>query len=723
MGNSFTPYNFIPLSEKAVPIPYASQEALPRHDIDFGLTGRIDYEIRNLTGISIGGDCAKTEKKVPIMERPFCTDGKGNMMIPGGTVRGYCRSHAEILSVSYPEIIGENHYLFRKFIDPCNTVKNEYKQKLNSEGNDYKIPNGVKAGFLYKENENGEDIYRIIPAKPFGKGGNTFFRVHEKDLRRAGVLSDNHYMYSEEIDKYHVNKGDKDALKKYNSMLLKRKNNNYTAYRGEKIRFDYTDRICKLGTGPLQGILLNSAWIEGKTHHYIVSDEKGTESFIVDKKEIIAYDNDYRRNCVQNKDIKNNREFYGLPEEYGLEKAKIFFYKREKSAAGRLIGFGPTPYFRVFYDHSVKDGLPMRQAQTSYDFVSALFGFTNNPVSYKGRLSFSNCGILNPDAETEQVQLYAGSPKGSAFQLYLEQEGRNVRSLKTYNAHNFRLRGYKFYWKRSEPVKDCAGAVKPNTSIAVVRPKDKLQRNNDFKGHIYFENLSEEELGLLLYTLQMDDDVKKAEKETYQIGNGKPYGYGKISICNVRVTQIMAADRYTSLELREKDITSLIPEFKHRYKAALKTQFGIDFDKEESIQEYIALANMEDADDYLNSHAYPYMTLAEYGAREPLPTASDILYKRPSGIESRCRRCIWVAQYHLSKNQEEKLKSQLGEELQVCKIEKWLEKSDIDELSSQYSVIAVPSTTKYDLLREAKSKFETVLIAKKGADNKDCGWQ
>ncbi len=712
MGKSFAPYNFIPFSEKEVPTPYLSGNDLPRFDHPDGeYSGRIDYEVHNWTGISVGGNRPKNPKKDEVYDGTFCTDGNGDFIIPGSTMRGFIRNHVEILSASYPEMIGDQRYLFRKFADSCTKVRDEYKKKLQAtKTSKLRIPDHVRAGFLYKEKVKGQEVYYILPAKAFGKEGNTFFQVHEVDLRKARALPENCYMYREQIEKYNK---EKDSLKIYNGRIEKKKNKDYKAYRGISVTFDYTDRICNIGKGVLKGILLNSAWMNGKTHHYIVSGEKGTSPFSVDKKKILSYQEDYRRNCVQNDEIKKNREFYGLPEKYGLDNAKLFFYKlKDGSATGELVGFGPTPYFRVFYDFPVLKGIPCQKPRKGYDYTQALFGFTRSSDSYKSRLSFTNCVIQDKAVKAHQVKIYAGSPRGTAFQMYLDQEGKRKEDLNTYNYEYFKLRGYKFYWKHSVPIQGNMSNVEPNTSIAVI------PQNNCFRGSIYFENLKKEELGLLLWALGIKEEGKKTGVETWQIGNGKPYGFGKISLENIRIKRIDPVRRYTSLEVEEKDITEQALELKQCYQEYLKKHFGIDFQTEDSLKVYQAYAEQENAEDYLGAHPEPYMTLQEYEKREPLPCAAEIMW----GNFVTKQGCIWIAGYSLFSGQEKRLIKQMPSGMEIDQEKRWLEEKDISPLAEKYAAIALPSGTRATLLEKVKEQFDKVFVAVK-TNGRDSGWK
>jgi hypothetical protein len=83
----------------------------------------------------------------------------------------------------------------------------------------------------------------------------------------------------------------------------------------------------------------------------------------------------------------------------------------------------------------------------------------------------------------------------------------------------FKLRGVKQYWLKNK--EDEGGEIKNFKAASVIKP---FAAGTNFKGKIRFENLSDNELGMLLWSLLL-------EKQSNQnIGKAKPYGYGRIAI-------------------------------------------------------------------------------------------------------------------------------------------------------------------------------------------------
>ena len=80
--------------------------------------------------------------------------------------------------------------------------------------------------------------------------------------------------------------------------------------------------------------------------------------------------------------------------------------------------------------------------------------------------------------------------------------------------------------------------------------------NNKFEFEVYFENLTDEELGVLIYGLELEDDL------LHKIGKGKAFGFGS---CKIEITNI---------EL----------ENKNRYESFYENIFEPDVDKSKYIK-------------------------------------------------------------------------------------------------------------------------------------------
>lgn len=639
--NSFAPYNFIPFTPSVkTPVAYANRENLPAHDVlsEKKLSGRIDYDITALTDIFVGG--ADSDKK------KFFKDGQGRYAIPGSTMRGFFRTHAELLSFSYPDMIDDTVFLYRKFADGSKKLRDEYSSKMKSaESSEYGIPSGVKAGYIYCKKEKEGVCYYIRPVKQFGTLGTTFFKVHENTLRKAGVLS-GRYMYNTELPPFMPSSPERarDEYKdQYIPVLKKIKNDEYKAYRSKKmIKFDYDDgHIFGINNekSPYSGMLLNSSYIDGKTHHYFVSAELETsvDSIRIDDKYIEAYRNDLERNSIQNRNLRDEQGklFYSLNEDDIMvrnndeikQKGKIFFYKINSD--GKLLGFGPTPYFRILYDHSVKEGIPYN-VESGYDYVKAMFGYAGKSESYKSRISFQNAVAHSVVGTDDIYMMMSGTPRGTAVQMYLDQNGKDKTNLSSYNDDVFLLNGYKVYWKRSNPMKYKSDKDYMNAMYEVAKA------GTVFSGSIYYNNLSKEELGLLLLSIQYKDPEKTKRDETYLLGGAKPYGFGKIKLDNIRLYIDDIHKSFININSVENEKNADdIEEYKKDYKVSLKNSYGIDLDETATVKVYKAYIMQDQVDTYVSGYVTGYMDIRKsknkdnvyptYPERHPLDSAEMIL--------------------------------------------------------------------------------------------------
>ena len=719
MDNIFAPYNFIPFSNVKVPVPYKSKEELPGHArvIAGTLTGRIEYEFTARTPISVGGERIKEQNR-----SRFCRDGLGRMMIPGSTVRGLIRSHAEMLSFSYPEMIDDSTYMYRKFAGNSIKLRNEYTNRLKaSQGSDLRLPDGVKAGWLSCDKDKN---YYFTPVREFGKYHTTYFQIHERDLWEANVLKQYQYMYKEKINKFRPRtRNIRNELKDYNNYLKSKVNKTYQPYRGDLVSFDYDGRIRNIGHGTFKGRVLNSAWMNGKTHHYLVSEEKTGTRFEVSKDQILDYERDYDRNKIQNKKLRDQKDFYALPER---GKEKLFFYKRAGNT-GKLLGFGPTPYFRIFYDYPVSTGIPMMEPN-GYDYASAVFGYTGKNKesrldAYKSRVSFSDALYTGDSKDTKDYSVVLSSPKGTAIHIYLDQTGKNKDTLNTYNDRNFELRGYKFYWKKSDILEEVG---KTNVTSHL----ETLPAGSVFKGTVYFENLREDELGLLLLSIRFNNESNDSPRETYMIGGGKPYGFGQIEPGKVHLYLLDQKKRFTELNISEKEASDSIDSFKKNYINTIEKDFGIRLMDQPTLKVYKRYA--EQKGEQIAAQDKAYIDLKGYASYVPLPTAAEVLNKpveqshdfnTTSAISNAGRKgVVWIARYPITPNQEEKLKSGLGIREKYNSIIEWADEDNVRKYADSFGTILLPDSTRDYLLRLAERLYEHVIVSiKKGS--RDDGWR
>ncbi|NFS04092.1 TIGR03986 family CRISPR-associated RAMP protein [Clostridium botulinum] len=675
------PYNFIPFPEKifyrhTILPKYEEKEGkgitiLPKHNVfkkDLK-TGYIDYSINVETPLFISDG----EKESDFFKV------NGEYTIPGSTVRGKVRSNAEVLSCSYPEFI-ENKKLWFRGSFSKDVLKDMYKEDVLPEKTG-QISDNVKAGYLTRKG----DKWFITPAKQVN---NKFFKeIHESKLENQDINMDkdirnNILMYEfidkrsnkslwklignnknekKEINKRIKEKGKKlskeekqelekeiDNLKSDIKRLLK--NNERKAFKQYYYKALYhlkdnnENKITRVSESIKDencGILMNSSRLNCKQNHYLIF-EKDTEKLAKEiSKELIAQYKtsvQYRQKKaeVENFEISNNDKFQN-------EKEKPILYITDKNDEEKIIAFGFTPYLKIPYKKSVLDGIKTKKYNVEetkkgkIDYAKAIFGFTNfnykdskqdNNLeitkSYKGRVSFTNAKPVQECYKQVEKPVYKHlmNPKISSFQLYLKQEVNNPKKLKTYSSDDFELRGKKFYWLRNKHddgddyEKDKRKGTPNKDQYARLYAVDK---GGKFKGRIYFENLYKDELGLLLMSIKPFEDAKE------NLGQGKPYGYGKVNFQIEDIVEIDSDKRFTSLNpsLSEKSILEDKDKCIKDFIECMKKQnINVDF-KNEVMYKCFAKSKIDEKD--IRSPKFNYMGINEFRNRNILKSMESYI--------------------------------------------------------------------------------------------------
>lgn len=628
---SVAPYNFVPLPEKSIDV--IEKEHLIPHNVlsEKYMSGYIEYDMINYTPLVVGKGNIDNSNRVV---EPLIIDNK--YVIPGNTIRGVLRNNASILSLSdISDDIEDKKLYYRSF--GKDKAKDDYRDRLDIRQkmlkNKEKInaPCNIFAGYIYKESNRK---YVLIPVSK--DMDPTYYSISEQYLRKNNsILDSKNYMYSDKIDELIKNK---DKYKGNNKKADKRKllrsirNKDYKIY-CRKVSFQADGRTIKrigeLGEYSRYGYILSSQHIDGKLAHYIIPTDK------LDEKNKIVFDDDnYRFIDYYNDDLlttkkykikgnsnivpsKDSYEFYGLPDKEGIENGKPIFYGRFNDQY--CLGF--TPYLRIPYDYSIKDGISENYKNGNISYVDAIFGFINkknikNFNNYKSRISVEDCvSITNANKNLDENEpIILSEPHPSSVQLYLKQDSKNPKELRNYNNEGFRIRGIKQYWIREEINKSSIN----NKNKKIETRLKAIPKQTKFKGRINYENLTEDELGLILWAIKVTPEAHE------NIGMGKPYGYGNVEFTNIKVYKENIEKKYSSMSndfYEEIDREEYIEKYKNR--------FDLDIDKQECYKEFVTLKTniikKKDKDDFR------YMRIGngknEFSEKLPLLKASEQIKK------------------------------------------------------------------------------------------------
>ena len=637
------PYNFSSLPEKTIE---RKKEEIPALDrFEAGLkSGEIHYTITTMTDTMIGDHTGQN----------FYKNIDGKYAVKASTARGLVRSNMQILSLSsiYDDISGDFSMMYRKVGSAASELKSTYETILGvgtyratkeEGGGTVSIRKNVKAGFLYHDKDGKYFIYPSSGKQldKTNKGEQNYYILREnqiigalqrpKDKYRYQYLTTsgmNVLMYNHKGDYPFRRRGDVDRNAFNPHFRPSAKPVDFHVGMHEKID-EVAAPDTKTGDGWYHGYIVSSGYMNKKKAHYIV---EGDSSLIGNEKtgipvpaeSIRAYEADYeaRKNLFgttqsmrglsyEEKDSVKaaSRAFYKIP---AKGEFKPVFYIEEHVNGHMYFGF--TPNLRLYYNHTIEEGVSEAHKTTINDYTRTILGYSLDPASAKGRetgsrkgrVSFSDAVVVN-DAETGSPQnLVLGGPKPTSYYDYLEQEKNRVV---TYNDEGIRIRGYKQYWLHQE-AKDASVDVLKNAKVAA--PFIPLKAGAKFKGIIRFNNLSDDELGLLLWSIRLEKNCE------HNIGKAKAYGYGrvKIDIDNLRLFDLEKLYGFDVLDFNPYDDYSMdkVDEFIQIYKDKVSKILKSDIMEVRSIAEFLL---MKDAGSFVPEGDIRYMDLAhDYRDRE-----------------------------------------------------------------------------------------------------------
>jgi CRISPR-associated protein (TIGR03986 family) len=545
---AIAPYNFVELPDRVVSAQLECDGKLRDNDRYYPgrHTGRIECTLTTSSPLYIRcglthldyskyskeqKDMTQEEKRQWEEDRrkalaPFFSYSDSSIpVIPGSSLRGMLRTLVEI--VSFSKIDRDRVSDREKFFFRAVAADNEDPLKLKYEDKLGKNASKVKAGYLCKQN----DGWYIRSAKTVD---NTYFVWIQEKIAKSSLpeltllknIKDYHPQYF-----YNVSFGTiitKDNRKIATNVSLDPKSYQY------------------IGTLVTSGNMLEGA-PEGtrsnRQYHCLVRHPDSTKDLIKIDDDAIQ---DYRDSLTA---FQKEKPFD--PDMGVLKNGRVVFYcQPQKGESVKL--FGHSPFFRIPYIPYTKtrassafDFIPLSLIDSSIiDIADAIFGWVRKgdkkeiPSQRAGKISISDAqykesknGIwYTGNLEDDVTPQILASPKPTTFQHYLvqpvETEAKKEK-LKHYASQpviETVIRGHKLYWHKPENYKFEHSQPDPNsTQQTQIKP---IAKDVTFTFTIHFENLTNEELGALLWVL----DIAKDEKYRLKLGMGKPLGLGAIKI-------------------------------------------------------------------------------------------------------------------------------------------------------------------------------------------------
>ena len=482
------PYNFVSLPEQVIPAEFFEldsgkdmKDLYKQHVLTNGKnSGYIDIDILTQTPLFIGGNVVTKNGE----EYQEFFGGNDNPIIPGSSLKSMIKQILKIITASgfkaYNSESGVGDFEDRRlFYREVGNIKSDYQSKMIKScrvNGKWTSKTKAKAGFIMKTVDHE-------------------FYVVNSDFKPL------------EYEKY---------------PHLKHKNGNAS--------IDWEDSYVDIHTGEMG---------TKKSFVRIFKPRDFANGRILISEEVINnYNFDSDRNTINLLEIDNDKvdkncKSGSVAKSYtgcsDITYVVPCFYKIEN---GKVQHFGHGRFYRIPYDKSIGNHLPAA-LELQKDVVDLTESILGRSRDWAGRVSFSEAHLCNEPkwCECSKPQPLMG-PKPTSYQFYLNQTSK-ADTCENWNNDKATIRGYKLYWHQS--TKKANSWKNPS-----IKEGDKLSKyiqpidsGITFKSRIYFDNLSDIELGALLLTLNLErlyTETDKNKSISYKLGKGKSIGLGSIKL-------------------------------------------------------------------------------------------------------------------------------------------------------------------------------------------------
>lgn len=576
------PYNFIPLPDRVV-AAVGEAEDLPDHGLfctsQFGHNGYLEVTLESKTPIFVRGPLSREERRrdqegkyafgpegmVP-RESPeyarlaknkpdfFYVDSVSKQpVIPGSSLRGMLRTVLEIVSFSKFSHVSDRQLIYRA-VGATDSLGVSYRNRLlgpernrNKGSKRFEYPSPlVKGGFL----ERTDRGWLIRPARTHYD--ETFVHVEQSTVSGAGIAI---------------------STNATTEVCVKPAPRRIYRHRGGSLELNYAkatgiskaDTTCREGW--VKGHLVRTTGLPAKHMDCVVfAPDQTAERIPIPSamKEVYEEDCELPRGKRPTRDLRT-----------GSTPTPLFYLLDDQ---GNLVYFGSTMMFRLPHRNTVNDCVPRSLQQPSViDFSEAMFGYVREEKSgngkqgdkaaaYASRVNITQAALIPGQSDWKYsdepiTPKILASPKPTCFQHYLVQqhpeESHNLThySSPEYDGHGILrgtsplLRGTKLFWHQGNVERkdfDSRNTDPNSTQHTLCTP---LKEGIKFQFRVDFSNLSNEELGALLWILQPRGPLKRGQEREYchKIGMGKPYGLGSVKLSIDRCVLIDRKARYQSV--------------------------------------------------------------------------------------------------------------------------------------------------------------------------------
>ena len=510
------PYNFVSLKDEK-DVVYKGERKLGTN------TGKLVCKLVNKTPLFIMGESEQDNKGHT--KKWFCRE-KGIPIIPASSLKGAIRNVIDVLTNS--------------------VIRNVEDEKLEQR---------MGAGKF-------ESVFGIIESLPEnGKNGVIVEAERIKVKTKEKIKNSNKSNdYGKEFSKKYNEKDGliekvnlKDSIYNLKETEIKIKPGVTTVEKLITNSGEYKKYVIDDENG-VQGVLWFSSPIFGKIHEKLLIPKKNGRKFEFSKEEYedFKYIIKQRAERIKNgKDINSSTFYY----DKNLERGDPLLFEVKNGKMAEHLAFSEIP--RLRYKFSPLDLVPEEfcpgDSLKKLSFSERLFGTTGDNtkkdeekkdelVALSGRVFFEDAKNYKPKMidNGNPVTLKAfGEPHPTLTTFYLDNIEKNYNENKGVS-----IRGRKFYWHHKEKI----GKPFSEYRKSVEMPKDKngqnkfaynsslelMDINNEFEFNVNFENLTDEELGVLIYAIELEDGL------LHKIGKGKAFGLGS---CKIEIKEFLLENK------------------------------------------------------------------------------------------------------------------------------------------------------------------------------------
>jgi len=554
------PYNFVPLAEQVISVDV---NTLPNLDSFDGYTGTIDCVLVTQSPVYVRGlmtpdDFTATGQKsfdelstdqAKRRAQFYSVEGT-TPRLPGSSLRGMIRALVEIITFSKMDWVTNEPLVYRAVADDAESpLGKTYRDQLRRDH--------IRAGYIARKDHE----WCIRPALPI--------EGHPFATTRATCPPG----------------GDWHAIA--NARQIRAGSGAWVGTGNTREwRIDTLSGVSGQGQ-PVLFVSVDQApnAREGEKNQYLfgLPNDKADPVPIPD--EVVRR---YREQVSQ-----QQKKFLGNKAAALREHQPVFYLVDDR---GHIVFFGHARYFRLPYERSPHDLVPeqLRKAHT-VDLADAIFGYVGKgdkgQLARAGRVSFGDAQLVAgqgdvwlPFAERGKdwfTPRVLSEPKPTTFQHYLVQDkdlGHDP-DCKLWLAHygsgsDTTIRGSKLYWHKSgtvgaEQLAFAGDQDKFKRQLTGIRP---LKAGVKFQMRVRFENLNAQELGALLWAIDLPPG------HSHSLGMGKPLGMGAVHLNEVRLNLSDRRARYSTLfgpSGWAQPMLADATDFKARFEALMRSELGL----------------------------------------------------------------------------------------------------------------------------------------------------